>query len=172
MSLELAPFPEEGVFRERMIELLDSSRDCFLRSCFPSHSTGSALVISADRHRALLHHHRKLDRWLQFGGHCDGDEDVYRVAQREAREESGIADLAAGGMQPFDLDIHEIPARGNEPVHFHFDVRYVLSAPENAQFIVSQESRELRWFKMEEMLDLPLDEGMRRLIAKWRKLTG
>jgi 8-oxo-dGTP pyrophosphatase MutT (NUDIX family) len=79
---------------------------CFHRDCFPGHFTGSALVVSADGSRALLHHHRKLDRWLQFGGHCDGDVNVPRVAQREAFEESGISGLILASARPFDLDIH------------------------------------------------------------------
>ena len=81
-ALDLAKRAEEEPFRRRMIELLDSTPDCFHRTSFPAHFTGSALVVSADGRRALLHHHRKLNKWLQFGGHCDGDEDVLRVAQR------------------------------------------------------------------------------------------
>ncbi|MFA6563026.1 MAG: NUDIX hydrolase [Verrucomicrobiia bacterium] len=167
-ALELSGRPAEEPFRQRMITLLDSTAACFLRLSFPAHFTGSALVVSTDGQRALLHHHRKLDRWLQFGGHCDGDEDVLHVAQREAREESGIAGLAAASAQPFDLDIHEIPANGGEPAHFHYDVRYMFIAQKNAAGTVSEESHALRWFTPKEMLALPLDDGLRRLVAKWQ----
>ena len=167
-ALDLSGRPAEESFRRRMIALLDSTAGCFLRSSFPAHFTGSALVVSADGRRALLHHHRKLDRWLQFGGHCDGDEDVLRVAGREAREESGIGGLVAASAQPLDLDIHGIPANGGEPAHFHYDVRCMFIAPEDAVGAVSEESHALRWFTPEEMLALPLDAGLRRLVAKWQ----
>lgn len=155
-----------------MLELLDTAPGCFHRSCFPAHFTGSALVVGADGARALLHHHRKLDKWLQFGGHCDGDEDVLRVAQREALEESGIEGLIVASAKPFDLDIHEIPAKDGEPAHWHYDVRFMFIAPENAQPVVSTESHELRWFSPDEMLALPLSAGMQRLAEKWQGLLA
>jgi 8-oxo-dGTP pyrophosphatase MutT (NUDIX family) len=171
VALELET-PEEITFRDRMVTLLDSAPDCFLRSCFPGHFTGSALVVDASGQRALLHFHRKLKAWMQFGGHCDGDENLPRVAQREALEESGIETLILASARPFDLDIHQIPAKDSEPLHWHYDVRYVLIAPENAQFQISEESLELRWFTLAECDALPLDAGLRRLVAKWRALLA
>jgi 8-oxo-dGTP pyrophosphatase MutT (NUDIX family) len=171
-SLELASESDEARIRDRMLELLHGTPDCFLRSCFPAHFTGSAFVLSADRRRTLLHHHRKLDRWLQFGGHCDGESDVLAVALREAQEESGIESLAVLTSHPFDLDIHKIPAGGEEPEHWHYDIRYLFVAPPDASFRQSAESRELRWFTPEEMEALPLDAGLRRLVAKWRVLAA
>jgi 8-oxo-dGTP pyrophosphatase MutT (NUDIX family) len=170
VALDLLKRGAEEPIREKMLELLDSTPDCFLRTAFPAHFTGSALVVSGDGQKALLHHHRKLHRWLQFGGHCDGDEDVLRVARREAQEESGIEGLISASTRPFDLDIHEIPAHGNEPTHDHYDVRYVFIAPEGAEGAVSSESHELRWFTPQEMLALPLDDGLKRLVSKWQAL--
>ena len=171
-GLDLSNRPDEEPIRTRMLALLDSTPDCFVRSSFPGHFTGSALVVSAEGDRALLHHHRKLDKWLQFGGHCDGDEDVLRVAKREALEESGIEGLIVASERPFDLDIHPIPAKGGEPEHFHYDIRYVFIAPENASFVTSEESNELRWFTAEELEPLQLDEGLRRMIAKWQAIRA
>jgi 8-oxo-dGTP pyrophosphatase MutT (NUDIX family) len=171
LALDLSGRPDEEIHRRRMIELLESAPNCFHRSSFPAHFTGSALVVSADGSRALLHHHRKLDRWIQFGGHCDGDEDVLRVAQGEALEESGIEGLIVASARPFDLDIHTIPALGAEPVHFHYDVRYVLIAPENDTPTLSGESHEMRWFTPDEMKELPLDPGLQRLRGKWQLLV-
>jgi 8-oxo-dGTP pyrophosphatase MutT (NUDIX family) len=171
VDLELENADEARV-RERMLALLDGTQDCFFRSAFPGHFTGSALVVDASGSRALLHYHRKLAGWMQFGGHCDGDENLPRVAQREALEESGIEGLILASARPFDLDLHEIPARGQEPSHWHYDVRYVLIAPENAAFQISDESLELRWFTPDECDLLPLDSGLRRLVAKWRRLLA
>ncbi len=170
LALDLTERLEEQPARDRMIALLDSTPDCFLRTSFPAHFTGSALVVSADGSRALLHHHRKLDRWLQFGGHCDGDPDVAAVAVREAREESGLENLILASARPFDLDLHQIPAHAAEPSHWHYDLRYVLIAPDGAAPVLSQESHALRWFTPDEMERLPLDAGLRRLVQKWRQL--
>ena len=172
LALDLSERADEQPIRARMVELLDGSADCFSRTAFPAHFTGSALVVNADGCRALLHHHRKLERWLQFGGHCDGDEDVLRVAQRETFEECGIERLIVASSCPFDLDIHEIPARETEPAHWHYDVRYVLIAPEGALHTASAESKELRWFTSNEMERLPLDAGLQRLVRKWRRLQS
>lgn len=169
-ALDLSQRLVEEPFRQQMISLLDSTPGCFRRDSFPAHFTGSALVVSADGARALLHHHRKLNKWLQFGGHCDGDEDVLRVARREALEESGIDGLIVASSRPFDLDVHGIPAKDNEPAHFHYDIRFVFIAPENAVATASSESHELRWFTPSEMAALPLGDSMRRLLAKWQAL--
>jgi 8-oxo-dGTP pyrophosphatase MutT (NUDIX family) len=172
LSLDLSARPHEVACRQRMVELLDSCPNCFRRDAFPAHFTGSAFVVSADGARSLLHHHRKLDRWLQFGGHCDGEEDVLSVAQREAYEESGIGGLVVASARPFDLDIHQIPALGDEPGHLHYDVRYVLIAPEQAEVQTSPESKELRWFEPSEIGSWPLDPGLLRLIEKWQALLA
>ncbi len=171
-ALDLSDRQDEVTFRSRMITLLDSSAGCFLRSTFPAHFTGSVMLVNADGSKTLLHHHRKLDKWLPFGGHCDGEENVLAVAQREALEECGIEGLILASPRPFDLDIHTIPARPGEPEHEHYDVRWMLIAPENAVFKVSPESLELRWFTPDEMEELPLTSGNKRLLAKWRRILS
>ena len=172
LSLDLSARPEEITARDRMLALLDSTPACFQRDFFPAHFTGSALVVNADGSRVLLHHHRNLDRWLQFGGHCDGDEDILRVARREALEESGIPGLIVASARPFDLDIHEIPARGSNPAHFHYDIRFMLIAPESAVPVLSEESHAVRWFAPGELPALPLDESLRRMIRKWQSIVA
>jgi 8-oxo-dGTP pyrophosphatase MutT (NUDIX family) len=155
-----------------MCALLRDNPACFQRDSFPGHFTASALVVNFDGSRVLLHHHRKLDRWLQFGGHCDGDDDIIRVARREALEESGIEGLALASERPFDLDIHEIPAHGGDPVHYHYDIRFMFIAPESAAPVISEESHDLRWFTAEEALALPLDENLCRMIRKWQAIVA
>jgi 8-oxo-dGTP pyrophosphatase MutT (NUDIX family) len=133
-------------------------------------------VVSHDRAKFLLTHHRKLGRWLQLGGHSDGDPDPAQVALREAREESGIAGLALvpidGRVQPLDLDAHEIPARGDEPAHVHYDVRFLVVAPPDAVVAVSEESLALRWFPAACPLDVAHDASVARLLVKADRASG
>lgn len=114
------------------------------------HVTGSAFVLSPDRRAVLLTHHAKLDRWLQLGGHCDGIADVRFVALKEAYEESGLSRIALLSDTVFDIDIHEIPARGAEPAHLHYDVRYLMQA-QAGQIAVSAESKALAWVPLADL---------------------
>lgn len=142
--------------------------DCFERSCEPGHVTGSAWLVDAAGERVLLTHHRKLDRWLQLGGHADGDPDIARVALREAEEESGLRGLIVDAVI-FDLDRHRIPARGGEPAHWHYDVRFVVHATGGEAFIASDESHALAWRDIAAVAaDETLDPSLRRMALKWR----
>jgi 8-oxo-dGTP pyrophosphatase MutT (NUDIX family) len=141
--------------------------DCFERSCVPGHFTGSAWLVDRTGQRLLLTHHRKLDRWLQLGGHADGDGNLARVALREAKEESGLTGLV---VEPeiFDLDRHIIPARGNEPEHWHYDVRFVVRANGSEEFVVGDESHALAWCDIARIAsDAEADESLRRMARKW-----
>ena len=145
---------------------LDASPDVFERTRRDGHFTGSAWLVSADGAHVLLTHHRKLGRWLQLGGHADGDPDLAAVALREAEEESGLAGLV---LEPgiFDLDRHRIPARGEEPEHWHYDVRYVIRATDE-RFAISEESLALAWRPIAPIADDPsADESLRRMAGKW-----
>lgn len=124
------------------------SRDSFIGG----HVTGSAFVLSPDRQAVLLTHHAKLDRWLQLGGHCDGIADARFVALKEAYEESGLSRVRLLSESVFDLDIHEIPARGAEPAHLHYDVRFLMLA-EAGEIAVSPESRALAWVPVDRLED-------------------
>jgi 8-oxo-dGTP pyrophosphatase MutT (NUDIX family) len=183
--------PEEAGIVVRFADFLASDAAVFERGHAPGHFTGSAWLISADGGRVLLMHHRKLGRWLQPGGHADGDADLARVALREAREETGVEGLRVeGGI--FDLDRHRIaahvpvvspdgptassgfapgesrPARGAEPEHWHYDVRYVVRATAGEAFAANEESLGLAWRPVREVAADPgVDESVRRMARKW-----
>lgn len=139
------------------------------RQCVEGHLTASCLLFDTERARVLLHHHRKLGLWLQFGGHCDGEGDLSAVALRETREESGI-DPVWISPTAVDFDVHEIPARGAsggrpaEPAHLHLDVRFVAVAGQGARPEISDESLDLGWFTPEEARALGLDASLERLL--------
>ncbi|SEI84431.1 NUDIX hydrolase [Frateuria terrea] len=157
---------------EVFLRFLASAPQVFERSHAPGHFTGSAWLVSADGERVLLTHHRKLGRWLQLGGHADGDTDLARVALREAEEESGLRDLT---VEPgiFDLDCHLIPARGAVAAHWHYDVRYVVRATGSEAFAVSEESLDLAWRPIRAIAqDAQADESLRRMARRWLAREG
>jgi 8-oxo-dGTP pyrophosphatase MutT (NUDIX family) len=144
--------------------------DPFDRRIAEGHLTGSAVVVSAAGDRVLLLHHRKLERWLQPGGHAEpGEGDGETVALREATEETGIAGLALHPIapRPLDVDVHPIPARGAEPAHRHLDLRYLVVAPAGVALRRrAAEARALRWFAWDDLARLDLDPGLRRALHR------
>lgn len=101
--------------------------------------------------QTLLVHHAKLNKWLQPGGHADGDTNVVRVALREANEETGLQNLILSSPEIFDLDIHTIPTRKDFPQHDHYDVRYLIKASTTEKIIVSEESHDVKWVSLSEL---------------------
>ncbi len=156
----------------RIIAFVESHADPFDRAIRDGHLTGSAAVVAADGARVLLLHHKKLSRWLQPGGHGDpGETRGEDVALREAIEETGLSGLMLHprAPRPLDVDVHEIPARGDEPAHEHLDLRYLFVAPgDAAPRLAALESSDLRWFRWDETDALDLDSGLRRLLGKAR----
>ena len=151
--------------RERMLAFLDEfPRDAHRRERLEGHLTASALLVDARGERALLTLHKKLGRWLQLGGHCDGDANLAGAALRECAEESGIESLRVV-TAPLDLDIHTIPARPGEPEHLHLDTRFLVLAPPGALEVLSEESQALAWFAPEELGSIETDASVRRLFA-------
>ncbi len=156
---------------------VSSTKDCFERSHQSGHITASTIIVSEDFQQVLLTHHKKLGKWLQLGGHADGDPDPARVALKEAEEESGLSkfrflkfDPEDGSLHrnpiPFDFDRHLIPARKEDPEHFHYDVRYVLVTDSEAPLVMSDESNDLRWFDISEARLINTERSMIRQFDK------
>ncbi|MEO0529448.1 MAG: NUDIX hydrolase [Planctomycetota bacterium] len=174
--------PEEVSVVDRIVSLVTGHDDCFERTCRPGHLTGSAWVVSADGERHLLMHHRKLGKWLQPGGHADGQTDLAAVARREANEETGLDTLRivadADGHAALDVDVHDIPSRLGasgeviDTAHEHHDVRFLLQATEDETLSVNDESHELRWCSPEEVSELTQEPSVLRLLEKARLRLG
>jgi 8-oxo-dGTP pyrophosphatase MutT (NUDIX family) len=156
----------EATMTADVIAFVEAQRDCLLRTCVPGHLTGSAWIVSADRTRTLLTHHHKLDKWLQLGGHADGDGDLLAVALREAREESGLTRLRPVSVEIFDFDRHLIPARKSEPEHYHYDLRFMIEADPAEPLIISNESKDLAWVELARVTTLNSEESMARMVRK------
>lgn len=141
-------YPEESVFVAQFKELL-LHPEAYQRDHLPGHITGSSWIVDPEQQAALLLHHGKLNKWLQPGGHSDGDENTLAVALREAQEETGILNFTIPQSSFFDLDIHPIPERKDMPMHDHYDVRFLFFASVNNEIIISEESHDVQWISFD-----------------------
>jgi 8-oxo-dGTP pyrophosphatase MutT (NUDIX family) len=163
----------ERAMRDRLVAFVAAHPDAFERALAIGHVTASAWIVDPSRTRALLTNHRKLGKWLQLGGHADGDPDVRRTALREAREESGLRSLRFARDGIYDLDVHAIPARPGEPAHDHYDVRFAFEADPAEPLVVPQaESKELAWVPIGALASYGADESVLRLARKTASLPG
>jgi 8-oxo-dGTP pyrophosphatase MutT (NUDIX family) len=135
--------------RDRVAAFVHDHDDALLRTCAEGHLTGSALVVDVSCDRLLLLHHRKLRKWLQPGGHADGDANLAAVALREATEETGLDGLRVV-VPAVHLDIHRVEPPREAP-HLHLDVRFLVLAPPGAVAVGNHESLALRWVSEAEL---------------------
>ena len=162
-QVRAASVADEAV-RRRILDFCQQHPDALHRTCLRGHLTGSALILDRSRQQVLLIHHAKLERWLQPGGHADGEGDLGQVAMREAEEETGLRGLQL--ITPaIDLDVHDIPERGAEPAHVHLDVRFLLLAGDNTETDINHEALDARWIGLDDPEGLISSEELRRLIT-------
>jgi 8-oxo-dGTP pyrophosphatase MutT (NUDIX family) len=177
LDRRLAAYRPDGAAEEeslaRIRALLRAAPDPFTRAA-RDHVTASAVVARPDGSAFLLVHHRRLERWLQPGGHVEPDDaSVFDAARREAREETGVEDLAAPfGDLVLDVDVHPIPARAGRPAHVHFDLRHLLTATATRFAVAEEEVRRAEWFSLEEARASDVDESLSRALGKARALLG
>ena len=156
--------------KHEFLSILSDQPDALDRNCRPGHFTGSSLVVDPTNCSVLLLYHSKLKRWLQPGGHADGDRDLARVALREAIEETGINDLQI--IEPaIDLDNHFVDPP-DEEAHHHYDVRFLVIAPTNSKAVGNHESEALTWVLPNEFDSFVGVSDLERLVAKGLDLTN
>lgn len=166
--------PVQVEAKKRVLDFCEEHPDALYRSCEPGHLTASCWVVDHVGRRGLVLLHAKIGRWLQPGGHADGEGRLVEVALKEAEEETGIAGLEVWS-EPLDVDVHLFVNRHRtEPDHLHFDVRYLVRAPEGAVAVTNHESEGYRWITLDEIDDeeLGLDESTRRLARQGFELAS
>jgi len=167
-------FMDESGYVQRAIGYIEQHEDCFYRELWPVHVTGSAWVVSPDRNRILMMHHKKHDQWFQPGGHADGDADIVRVALRETSEETGIdlSQVKLLNSKLFDVDIHSIPAMGNEPQHDHIDIRFLVEIDDSLAVPGNDESHQVQWVSLYEVTRYNNNRSTYRMLEKTRQLRN
>ena len=166
-------FVEEIEFQKQMIDFLTQHDDFALRSNLIGQLTGSAWVVNKERTKVLLIHHKKLNKWLQIGGHIeDSDTTIEETVLREVKEESGLKNLKLLSSSIYDIDIHTIPQKKDIAEHLHFDIRLIVEADENEVLIPqNEEILAIKWYFIHEIQHLTestisIDTSMKRMIDK------
>jgi len=154
-----------------MLNFYKTERAVFSKRNKKGHFTGSGWIVSPDKRKILMTHHKIINKWLQLGGHADGEGDLLKVALRESIEESGFREIKVLNETIFDLDIHKIQKTGPETSHFHYDVRFLLEAdPNKESIVVSDESYDVAWIPIEGVLELNPETSIHRMIEKTKAL--
>ena len=161
-----SPFdPAEATSIAATLAFLEEQSRFWQRDNYVGHLTASAWVLNTAKTHVLLTHHRKLNCWLQVGGHVDeSDESLLAAALREAREESGIQVIEPLQTTIFDIGHHPINT-AKEPAHVHYDIRYLLVARTMA-FVVSEESNDLAWVPLTEVATINRSTALHRMANK------
>ncbi|MDH8677266.1 NUDIX hydrolase [Fusibacter bizertensis] len=145
---------------------LSSNEDVFGNTNSKGHITASIWLLDYHFEKVLMTHHKKLNKWLQLGGHTEIGESIHEAALREAMEESGLTKLEFLEREIFDVDVHEIPERKHLPAHFHYDVRFLIRQTAKESIMISDESNDLKWIPIEEVLKLTNSPSVLRMVEK------
>ncbi|MDW9478832.1 NUDIX hydrolase [Sinorhizobium meliloti] len=149
---------------DKCIQFLLDDPNCFERSNIHRHFTGSALIVDDAARKTLLVHHKKYDKWVQSGGHCDGIKDPFFTAWQEAYQETGLRDIHP--VDPWviaDINVQDVPAYRDVPEHWHHDIRYVFRASSLEPTVVSDESNDVMWVDVARLRDYTDEKALIRL---------
>lgn len=160
---------EDQKIADRFIEFVKEYKDCFERTLKVGHLTGSSLLLNEEENACLFTLHKKLNKWLQLGGHADGEVNLLQVSIKEAQEESGILDIIPLSEEIFDLDIHTFPKTSLTQEHLHYDVRFVLKVSKITAYTVSDESIDLKWISLADFEKYNLEPSILRMRDKLKK---
>ena len=161
---------DEKINVEKMLKFLQEEENCFSRSNLDGHFTGSAWIVDDTHQWILMTHHKKLNKWLQLGGHADENENLLEVAYNEAVEESGLNDLSVASEKIFYIDIHRNPQNKDTPPHYHYDIRYIFTSKMNPDIVVvSEESKDVAWVSKDDVLNKNNEKSIERMLIKCEK---
>lgn len=161
----------ETILVEKFLALLETAPYCFRRDFYRGHFTGSALIADTALTKVVMTHHKKLGKWMQLGGHADGNPDLLAVALKEVREESGLHSFTRVFSSIFDLDIHSIPETEHEPRHYHYDVRFLFLSRGDEIIANSKESYEVRWISLDVIDRYTREESIIKMLNKLIRFT-
>ena len=148
---------QEEKDKNLILSCLNSMPDLFTRKNSVAHMTASAWVINKEHTKVLMAYHKIYDSWAWLGGHADGEEDLLKVALKEAREESGIEHVKPVTEDIYSLEVLTVDGhvKNGEYVssHLHLNLTYLLEADEKDVLTMKEdENSGVAWFAFEDAL--------------------
>ena len=149
---------QEQTDRETFLAFLDGANDISTRENLVAHLTASAWVVSPDRKNVLMAYHKLYDSWAWLGGHADGNFDLASVAEKEAREESGIEMLRPVTGVPISLEVLNVSGHEKKgkyvPCHLHLNLTYLFEAEQEQPLrIKADENSGVSWIDMDALAE-------------------
>lgn len=163
---------QEEVDRNIMLKYINDFDDVLTRQNEYGHFTSSAFVLNKERTKILMIYHKIYNSWAWIGGHSDGDSDLLYVAMKEAKEETGIKNVAPISKDIYSLEL--INVNGHEKrgkyvgSHVHLNVTYLLETDENEEIHIKEdENSGVKWVPINEVLKMSSEPWIRdRVYAK------
>jgi 8-oxo-dGTP pyrophosphatase MutT (NUDIX family) len=169
----IAKTEQEKEFKHLMLRLYKEKREiAFSRENKEAHFTASAWILNPNTYEVLLIHHKKLNKWLQPGGHADGETDLEKVARKEALEETNLKNLKILSNNIFDIDIHTIPKNDEHDKHKHYDVRFAYFCDSEEKTQINSESKDFKWIKIEKVESLTKEPSILRMVEKSKNILN
>lgn len=156
-----------------MLKFIDEVDDILTRENGIAHFTASNWIVNKEKSKVLMIYHNIYKSWAWTGGHADGEEDLLKVALREANEETGITNLRVlsdgiFGLQILPVDEH-IKRGKYVSAHLHLDCCFLIEADENELTRIKQdENSGVKWVDIDEAVKITNEP---RMIPVYTKLN-
>lgn len=167
-------FIDEAAMAAKTRHFVLEHENCFDRKLAHGHISGSAWVVNPGRSHVFLLHHRKLNLWLQPGGHADNNHDIIDVALSETAEESGADPDRVHLLSDriFDIDVHSVHETPTELRHQHYDIRFLVELDDRLHLPGNDESHAVAWVPLHQVMRLNNMRSMYRMVQKTRAWHG
>ncbi len=136
-----------------------------------AHFTSSAFIFNEDKTKVLMVYHNIYKAWSWTGGHMDGDTNFLYVAEKEAKEETGITQLAPLSKSIISLDVLTVNGHFKKgeyvSAHLHLSAAYAFVAPENQPLkIAPSENAGVQWKSVETITEWCTEPEMVKVYEK------
>lgn len=162
---------QEESDKELLLDYINTFNDVLTRNNKMCHFTASSWIINKDKTKVLMVYHNIYKSWSWTGGHADGDNDLLFVAQKEAKEETGLSNLkllsdGIFGIQILPVDSH-IKRGKFISSHLHLDCCFLFEANEEDNLKIKEdENSGVKWVNIDEVIELTNEERMKPIYAK------
>ncbi len=164
---------QEEKDKQLMLEYIDKFENILTRENEIAHFTASNWIVNKEKTKVLMIYHNIYQSWAWTGGHADGEENLLKVALKEAKEETGLENLKVLSNGIFGLQILAVDGhvkRGKYVgTHLHLDCCFLLEADEQETVKIKEdENSGVKWIPIEDAVKVT-DE--KRMIPIYDKLN-